>query len=100
MTTVYKPAFFNMDSKRRSRGGTPSYLPKPVSKLASSSGASQEDPSEPDSIQQSTEDLSGCDWRQLEERYKKAMEEHGKSEEELRGQISKLLEVNTSCSYA
>lgn len=76
-------------------------MPKPVSKLASSSGASQDGASEPDRQQHhSTDDLSDCDWQQLEERYTKAMEEHGKSEEELRDQISKLLEVNASCSPA
>lgn len=90
-----------MDTRRRSRGGTPSFLPKPVSKLGSStSGASQDDSSEPDRGQQhSTDDLSDCDWQKLEERYTKAMEEHGKSEEELRDQISKLLEVNALCFY-
>lgn len=44
-------------------------------------------------LRQLTKDLRDCDWEQLEQRYGKAMEEHGKSEEELRAQVTKLLEV-------
>lgn len=62
------------------------------SKLSGASGAGQDNPSE--RTQQLTENLRDCDWEQLEERYAQVMEEHGKSEEELRGQISKLLEVS------
>jgi len=51
------------------------------------------------SQQQLTEELRDCDWEQLEEKYAKTMEEHGKSEEELRAQVAKLLEVILLCSY-
>lgn len=82
-----------MDSASRDRGAASSLSPK----LAQASGASQNTLSE--CTQQLTEKLRDCDWEQLEERYAKAMEEHGKSEEELRDQISKLLEVNFQYSY-
>lgn len=63
---------------------------------SSSNSAQGTDTSQPRTsvnLRQFTEDLRDCNWEQLEERYGKAMEEHGKSEEELRAQITKLLEV-------
>lgn len=61
-------------------------------KLTSGSGSSQD--GTPQDMQQLAEDLRDCDWEQLEEKYAKAMEEHGTTEEELRAQTAKLLEVN------
>lgn len=52
----------------------------------------------PEQTQQLTGELRDCDWEQLEEKYAKAMEYHGKSEEELRAQVAKLLEVIQFCS--
>lgn len=49
--------------------------------------------------QQLMEELRNCGWEQLEEKYAKTMEEHGKSEDELRAQVAKLLEVILLCSY-
>lgn len=61
-------------------------------KLTAGSGSSQDEASQ--DMQQLAEDLRDCDWEQLEEKYAKAMEEHGTTEEELRTQAAKLLEVN------
>jgi hypothetical protein len=41
----------------------------------------------------SPEDLRNYDWQLLQEHYTDAMEIHGAAEEDLRAQISKLLEV-------
>lgn len=40
------------------------------------------------------EDLRDYNWEQLQEKYATAMEDHGRSEENLRAQTAKLLEVS------
>ncbi|KAE8147561.1 hypothetical protein BDV25DRAFT_30525 [Aspergillus avenaceus] len=41
----------------------------------------------------SPNELKSCSWELLQEQFACAMEKHGNAEEDLRGQISKLLEV-------
>lgn len=47
----------------------------------------------PRSLCPSSEDLQDYDWEHLQETYTKTMEKHGTVEEDLRAQISRLLEV-------
>ncbi|OGM39954.1 hypothetical protein ABOM_011261 [Aspergillus bombycis] len=47
----------------------------------------------PRNLTPSSEDLTNHDWERLQEAYTNAMEKHGTAEEDLRAQISKLLEV-------
>ncbi|KAB8257552.1 hypothetical protein BDV32DRAFT_127340 [Aspergillus pseudonomiae] len=47
----------------------------------------------PRNLTPSSEDLKNYDWGHLQEHYANAMEKHGRAEEDLRAQISKLLEV-------
>lgn len=44
------------------------------------------------------ESITDCDWSQLESSYIRMMDQHEKSEEELRDDITKLLQVFTSWS--
>ena len=81
-----------MDSARRDHEGITSHNDLYPTKLTAESGSSQDKTSQ--HMQQLAEDLRDCDWEQLEEKYAKAMEEHGTTEEELRAQTAKLLEVN------
>lgn len=85
-----------MDSAGREHEGTISRNDSYSSKLAPQDSSA----GHMNSQQQLTEKLRDCDWEQLEEKYAKAMEEHGKSEEELRAQVAKLLEVIPLCSYS
>ncbi|BCR90831.1 uncharacterized protein ACHE_60717A [Aspergillus chevalieri] len=78
-----------MDSAGREHEGTISRNDSYSSKLAPQDSSA----GHMNSQQQLTEKLRDCDWEQLEEKYAKAMEEHGKSEEELRAQVAKLLEI-------
>ena len=52
----------------------------------------------PRNLTPSSEDLKNYDWGHLQEHYANAMEKHGRAEEDLRAQISKLLEVPLSYS--
>lgn len=81
-----------MDSAGRHHDETTSHNDLYPTKLTAGSGSSQDEASQ--DMQQLAEDLRDCDWEQLEEKYAKAMEEHGTTEEELRTQTAKLLEVN------
>ncbi|KAE8320847.1 hypothetical protein BDV39DRAFT_187072 [Aspergillus sergii] len=47
----------------------------------------------PRNLTPSFEGLKDYDWSRLQEHYANAMEKHGTAEEDLRAQISKLLEV-------
>ncbi|UDD65360.1 hypothetical protein AFCA_012543 [Aspergillus flavus] len=47
----------------------------------------------PGNLTPSFEGLKDYDWGRLQEHYANAMEKHGTAEEDLRAQISKLLEV-------
>lgn len=81
-----------MDSAGRYHEETTSHNDLYPTKLTAGSDSSQYEASQ--DMQQLAEDLRDCDWEQLEEKYAKAMEEHGTTEEELRTQTAKLLEVN------
>ncbi|KAE8376190.1 hypothetical protein BDV26DRAFT_294322 [Aspergillus bertholletiae] len=48
---------------------------------------------DPRNLMLSSEDLLNYDWGRLQEHYASTMEKHGTAEEDLRAQISKLLEV-------
>ncbi|KAJ5677431.1 uncharacterized protein N7477_003064 [Penicillium maclennaniae] len=45
-----------------------------------------------------TKGLQECDWKQLEEKYQDAMNEHSRVEEDIRVETAKLLEVFTAWS--
>ncbi|KAJ6120260.1 hypothetical protein N7523_004540 [Penicillium sp. IBT 18751x] len=45
-----------------------------------------------------TQGLEECDWKQLEEKYQDAMNEHSRVEEDIRVETAKLLEVFTAWS--
>ena len=81
-----------MDSAGRHHEEIPSHNDLYPTKLTTESGSSKDKTSQ--DMQQLAEDLRDCDWEQLEEKYAKAMEGHGTTEEELRAQTAKLLEVN------
>ncbi|OJJ88909.1 uncharacterized protein ASPGLDRAFT_116755 [Aspergillus glaucus CBS 516.65] len=82
-----------MDSAGRENEGTISRNDLYSSKLASQNSSAGQHVDSQQQKQQLTEELRDSDWEQLEEKYAKAMEEHGKSEEELQAQVAKLLEV-------
>ena len=87
-----------MDSAGRENEGTISCNDSYSSKLAPKNSSIGQQVDSQQQTQQLTEELRDCDWEQLEEKYAKTMEEHGKSEEELRAQVAKLLEVILLCS--
>lgn len=88
-----------MDSASRENEGTISRNDSYSSKLASQNSSAGQHVDSQQQKQQLIEELRDSDWEQLEEKYAKAMEEHGKSEEELRAQVARLLEVILLCSY-
>lgn len=88
-----------MNSAGREHEGTISCNNLYSSKLIPQNSSTRQQVDSQQQTQQLTEELRDCSWEQLEEKYAKAMEEHGKSEEELRAQVAKLLEVILSCSY-
>lgn len=80
-----------MDSAGRHHEETASHNDSYPPKLTAGGVSSQDQASQ--NMEQLAEDLRDCDWEQLEEKYAKAMEEHGATEDELRSQTAKLLEV-------
>lgn len=52
-----------------------------------------------DALPSQTQDLGNFDWEQLQGKYNDAMAEHCQVEENLRIEISKLLEVSFRCTH-
>ncbi|KAL6239418.1 hypothetical protein BDW75DRAFT_236604 [Aspergillus navahoensis] len=76
----------------------PSHIPGPKSGMARNKPVVEQQPVASENESQLKDNIRDFDWSQLESSYMQMMEQHEKSEEELRGHITKLLQVFTAWS--
>ncbi|KAL4977844.1 hypothetical protein BDW66DRAFT_149864 [Aspergillus desertorum] len=77
---------------------TPSRIPGPKSGIARSKPVVEQQPAALEDESEHKDSIKNFDWSQLENIFIQTMEQHEKSEEELRDHITKLLQVFTAWS--